>query len=293
MGQGAMFHVKHRQRGVSRGSDGGLARSGGGLVLAMGLLLAACSSPEEISAATAGADAPEPVAAKAPPAKPVAFEDNAEQDGGAREFAYKWPAAVSAIPALAESFTAERDKALAEQKADWATVLEEFPGEDCISCKNLSFSKEWKVVADLPRYLSLSAEMYFYTGGAHGNSGFDALVWDREAGAAITPEEMFTSEAALQDALGDPWCKALKVERMKRMGADFTDDGFFPCPPIADLAVLLGSSDKRAFNRIGLIAAPYVAGSYAEGPYEVTLPVTPAVLAAVKPAYKAAFATGK
>jgi hypothetical protein len=57
--------------------------------------------------------------------------------------------------------------------------------------------------------------------------------------------------------------------------------------------VLLGSSDKQRFNRIGLIAAPYVAGSYAEGPYEITLPVTPAVLAAVKPEYKAAFATPK
>jgi hypothetical protein len=77
------------------------------------------------------------------------------------------------------------------------------------------------------------------------------------------------------------------------MGEDFTDDGFFPCPPITDLTVLLGSSNKQTFNRIGLIAAPYVAGSYAEGPYEVTLPVTPAVLAAVKPEYKAAFALGK
>jgi len=56
--------------------------------------------------------------------------------------------------------------------------------------------------------------------------------------------------------------------------------------------VLLGSSDRKAFNRIGLLAAPYVAGSYAEGTYEVTLPVTPAVLQAVKPEYKAAFALG-
>jgi hypothetical protein len=57
--------------------------------------------------------------------------------------------------------------------------------------------------------------------------------------------------------------------------------------------VLLGSSNKRRFNRIGLIASPYVAGSYAEGQYEVTLPVTPKVLAAVKPEYKAAFALGR
>lgn len=299
-----MFHAKHHaRRGLEalwRGSSAGLARSGAGLALAgTMLLLAACSSPEDVAAATAGADEAAATATATAtasadkPAAAVAFEDNVEKDGGSREFAYKWPAAVSAIPALAERFTAERTKALGEQKTDWDAALADFAGEDCVSCKTLSFAKEWKVVADLPRYLSLSAEMYFYTGGAHGNSGFDALVWDREAEEGVDPEAMFTSEAALQDALGEPWCKALKAERRKRMGADFTDDGFFPCPAIADLTLLPGSSDKRAFNRIGLIAAPYVAGSYAEGAYEVTLPVTPAVLAAVKPAYKAAFATGK
>jgi hypothetical protein len=261
----------------------------------LAVILAGCSAPAD-SAAAAGASATATASANATTqakAGAVAFEDNAEKDGGTREFAYKWPAAASAVPALAERFTTERDKALAEQKADWDSALAEFAGEDCAGCKSLAFSKEWKVVADLPRYLSLSADIYLYTGGAHGNSGFDALVWDREAGAALDPETMFRSEAALQDALGAGWCKALKAERQKRMGADFTDDGFFPCPAIADLTLLPGSSDKQTFNRIGLIAAPYVAGSYAEGPYEVTLPVTQAVLAAVKPEYKAAFALAK
>jgi len=264
-------------------------------VMAAALVLGACSSPEEAAGATATATASADTAATAAPsAKPqaVAFADNAEKDGGTREFAYGWPAQVSAIPALAERFTAERDKVLAEQKADWDASLAEFPGEDCVSCKSLSFSKEWKVVADLPRFLSLSADIYLYTGGAHGNSGFDALVWDRETGAALDTEALFISEAALEDALGASWCKALKAERQKRMGADFVDDGFFPCPDTTQLTVLLGSSHGKAFNRIGLIAAPYVAGSYAEGPYEVTLPVTAKVLAAVKPEYKAAFALG-
>ena len=52
------------------------------------------------------------------------------------------------------------------------------------------------------RFLSLSADMYFYSGGAHGNSGFDALVWDREGQAFFDPKALFRSEAALQDALG-------------------------------------------------------------------------------------------
>ncbi len=57
-----------------------------------------------------------------------------------------------------------------------------------------------------------------------------------------------------------------------------------------ELTPLWGSSNRQAINRIGLIADQYVAGSYAEGPYEITLPVTPAVIAAVKPGNRAAFA---
>lgn len=242
------------------------------------------------ASATAGTTAATATAASA---GAVAFADSASKDGGSREFAYKWPAQVSAIPALANRFTTERESALAEQKAEWIEALTEFAGEDCVSCTSRSYEKTWEVVADLPRFLSLSASIYLYTGGAHGNGNFDALVWDRKAGAAISPTAMFRSEAALQDALGAAWCTALKAERTQRLGEDHIDDDVFSCPAIADLTLLPGSSGKAAFDRIGLIAAPYVAGSYAEGPYEVTLPVTPVVLAAVKPEYKAVFALGK
>lgn len=263
-------------------------------------LLAACSSPEEMAQETGVAKAEAragsgsaAATASANGGGAVAFADNAEDGEAVREFAYAWPAQVSAIPALAARLTAERDGALAEQKADWTAALQEFAGGDCIACVNRGYEKTWEVVADLPRFLSLSASTYAYTGGAHGNGNFDALVWDREAGAAIDPKAMFRSPEALQEALGAGWCKALKAERTERLGEDYSDDSIFTCPPIADLVVLPGSASKTAFDRIGLLAAPYVAGSYAEGPYEVTLPVTPKVLDAVSPEYRAGFALGK
>ena len=266
------------------------------------LLLAACSSPEEIARDT-GVTATTASAPAAPPAPPtpapgkVAFTDNAAKESGkvkaTRDFAYNWPAAVSAVPALAARFAAERDELLAAQKDEWQASLTEFAGQDCASCVNRDFQKTWEVVADGPRFLSLSAAFFEYSGGAHGNGAFEGLVWDREAKAAFDPKTMFRSAAALQDALGAPWCKALKAERAKRIGANYADDGFFECPPVSDLTVLAGSANKRSFDRIGLIAAPYVAGSYAEGAYELTFPVTHKVLAAVKPEYRAAFALGK
>jgi hypothetical protein len=303
----AVFHVKHHARPDKRGSSRGqtgfylatnrargpLRPSVATLTLALGLVLAACSSPADIAAAAA--QTPQAPEAPAVPAKTdkVAFTDNANKDAATREFSYQWPAEVSAVPALVTRFTTERNTLLAEQKAEWTESLAEFADDDCGGCVNRSYEKSWDVVADLPRYLSLSASFYIYSGGAHGNGAYDALVWDREAEAALDPKTMFRSPEDLQEALGASWCKSLKVERAERLGPEYADDGFFQCPPIADLTVLAGSSDGKAFNRIGLLAAPYVAGSYAEGTYEVTLPVTPAVLAALKPEYKPAFALAK
>ncbi|MFU7527707.1 PdaC/SigV domain-containing protein [Qipengyuania sp. ASV99] len=268
-------------------------------LFAAGILpaLIACSSPQDMGeeiAVEEGETAQSVLERRtAAGAKAVAFEDNAESSGGgAREFAYGWPAQVSAIPALAEMLTAQRDAALTAQKSEWEASLAEFAGEECISCTSRGFGKQWEVVADLPRFLSLSAQSYIYSGGAHGNSDFDALVWDRESARAFTPAEMFASTAALDTAVREDYCAALEDERRERRGEYYSanDDVFGDCPGVEELTVLVGSSTGREFDRIGLLAAPYVAGAYAEGPYEVTLPVTAQILAAVRPEYRAAFA---
>jgi hypothetical protein len=77
------------------------------------------------------------------------------------------------------------------------------------------------------------------------------------------------------------------------VGADCGDDPTFPCRAITELVVVPGSAGKLTFDRIGLLAAPYVAGSYGEGSYEVTLPVTAEMVAALKPEYRGYFAPQK
>ena len=263
-------------------------------LISFALSSAACSqSGEETTvppeAPTAGRT-PDSAAGPLDPnaAKAVNFVDNSDQDGGERTFAYSWPAAVSRIPALATRLAKARDEELAGQKAQWQEQLSEFAGEDCVTCKTLSSEVTWKVATDLPDYLSLTADIYLYTGGAHGMSGLDALVWDKKAGREV---ELFASTIALETALGKKLCDALDRERARRRGAPVVrdDEWSTDCPSLNEATVIAGSSNGKTFDRIGVYFGPYVAGAYAEGPYELTFPVTASIIDAVKPEYASAF----
>lgn len=269
----------------------------GATVMAAAVLLAGCSSADEMDeqiAAEQGESAQGTLARRtAADAAPVEFTDNEEKGNAERTFSYSWPRQVSAIPALAAELEADRAEQLAEQKRQWADALEFCP-PDAGACANNAYELGWQVVADLPRYLSLSNSLYMYTGGAHGNSMRGALVWDRETDEGIEPLAMFTSAAALDAAVGDQVCAMLNAEREKRRGGPVTGGGGWgeECVPIADATLFLGSSSGRAFDRLGVYYAPYVAGAYAEGDFEFTVPVSEQVLAAVKPEYRKAFARG-
>jgi len=225
------------------------------------------------------------------PAK-VAFEDDARDGDAVREFAYSWPSEVSAIPELANLLRSERDEALAEQKAEWDRSRAEFAGEDCVSCVGRGYEVTWKVAADIPGWLSLTRDLYLYTGGAHGMSGRTSLVWDRANSVGIDGSELFKSAVALENALGAKLCATLNKEREERRGSpvDPQSDAIFEdCPSLDEASIFVGSSDGKHFDRIGVYFGPYVAGPYAEGSYELDFPVSASVLDAVKPAYAKAF----
>ena len=58
------------------------------------------------------------------------------------------------------------------------------------------------------------------------------------------------------------------------------DDGVFDaCPGVEEATVLVGSANGKTFDRISVWYGPYVAGSYAEGAYELDFPMTAAMLA--------------
>ena len=144
-----------------------------------------------------------------------------EEKTDAYVFSYGWPAAVGEIPPLRGRLTAERNERLENLKQEAAEGQREAKRQG-FEAPPHAFSKDWKVVTDLPRFLSLSADIYTYTGGAHGMSLSDALVWDREAREAIAPIDMFVAEASLDRAAQTRWTGNARRNAVRRSNAATT-----------------------------------------------------------------------
>lgn len=270
---------------------------------AMGLILLAGCKGDPAPATTATASEA-PVEAASEDAGTPTDDASTVPAGGARsekdendlyEFTYSYPDAVGAIPGL----KAALDKQLEAQRAELIASAREDRAEarkDGFPYHAHSYGEDWKVVTSLPGWLSISSEFYTFSGGAHGMSGSDTLLWDRHAETARAPVDLFTSKAALTKALQGPFCDALDKERARRRGAPVVrgdDEMFSDCIDPLDQVVILGSSNGQTFDRIGVLVPPYNAGPYAEGSYEITLGVTGAVMAALKPQYRTSFSLGK
>ncbi|MFB0613543.1 DUF4163 domain-containing protein [Aurantiacibacter poecillastricola] len=256
------------------------------------LFLAACEERE----------APAPLDTPAPPPVPTPQAKGSQPAplGGAREvsertdlflFEYSYPQAAGETQELARWL----DSRLERERNRLAARAEEGRNEardNGFPFNAYSSETAWEVVADLPDWLSMSAELSSYSGGAHPNYGFDTIVWNKERGAAMEPIAFFTSPQALDAAIGQKLCDALNAERAKRRGEavpEGSDDTFDTCIKPDETNLLLGSTNGQSFNRIGIQIAPYLAGPYAEGSYEFTFPVTPEVLETVQEEYRDVF----
>ena len=257
------------------------------------LALAACwdgteSPPSEQPSADSTTPAPTPTASAT--AAPTGANE-VKETNDLYSFTYSWPAAAGNIPALAERLESQLEKSK-RALIDSANKGKEEAESNGFPYNTYYFSEKWKVVASLPGWLSLSGDFSTYTGGAHGNYGRETIVWDKTVGRGFPAIEMFTSPRALGDALGDKLCTALDAERAKKRKGQPKDKGlaeFDKCPSVAEATVLVGSSNGRTFNRIGVWFGPYVAGPYVEGAYELTFGVDQAMIETVKPAYRTAF----
>jgi hypothetical protein len=261
-------------------------------ILALGLAACAPDAPTPAPSATA-APTPSPTASASATAS--------TRSNGARKvseetddylFDYAYPKEAGHIPALAALLDGRMDKDRTELAEQAAEARKDARGAGFPYNKS-SLATEWKVVSDLPGWLSLSGDVASYAGGAHGNHGFDSLVWDKAGGRALEGIALFESPAALDKALGDRLCTALNRERAKRRGEAVkpgSTDEFDKCLSVKEGTVLAGSRGRRKFDRITVQFGPYAAGPYAEGAYELDFNVDAKVLGAVKPEFRDAFA---
>lgn len=275
------------------------------LVLGCLTLLPACSmepdspapSPGGSGAAVSvGGTVPGAIASASATASAAGASRSEKISNDLMEFEYTYPAQAGAIPALKQWFDQDLDKRKRELEEDAKEQRAEAKKEG-YPYRTLGYWATWKTVTDLPGWLSLSAEISTYEGGAHPNHGFEAVLWDKQGSRRFDPDDMFTSEAALSRVIRKDFCRALDRERVKKRGgaASATNEisDFVSCIDPMDSTLILGSSNGKAFDRIGILVPPYEAGPYAEGSYEVTLPVTAAVLATVRPEFRPAFMVGR
>lgn len=268
------------------------------LVLAPLLALSGCDVPPGDGEPVPPATPDVPGTALPTPDAPDTGDD--ESAGGARDvsvvtesflFDFSYPQEAGELPALAAWLDQrmERRRQTMEREANRGRAEAR---ENGFPFNKYSSGTSWEVVADLPGWLSLSAALSSYQGGAHPNYGFDTIVWDKEGERPLEPIAFFTSAEALDDALGERLCDALNGEREKRRGAPVeagSTDSFDSCITPDETNLLLGSSNGRTFNRIGIQIAPYLAGPYAEGSYEFTFNMDEDLLAIVRPEYREAF----
>lgn len=266
------------------------------LLSGLTFMLVACgaSPPADSDVKAQPVQTTAPVVASETTSAPAAEARTEKDSNEIYEFEYSYPAAAAAFPGLKNLL----DQRLADSRSRLATEAQNAKKDaqaDGYPYRTYSVTTSWNVVTQTPRFLSLSSEIYVYSGGAHGMSNSDTLLWDKQVGKAIDPSDLFTDKAALRDAIRQPFCKALDIQRSKkREGEDWkADDMFSECIDPTESTIILGSSNGQAFDRIGVLVAPYEAGPYVEGSYDVTVPVTRAVMEVVKPVYRSAFVPGR
>lgn len=210
-------------------------------------------------------------------------------------FSVVYPKSVEQSPALAEALRAEWSAALARiegaargRQAERAAAA----GEP----HRLSYEAGWRIDADLPEIIAASGTISHYGGGAHGGIEYRAILIDPRRGRQIALADLFQPGFFETDMLGfrlrgvrrvqAAFCRALTAAVRARRGDPVAQAR---CPAVEAQPVTLLCGAGGRIDRMRALLNPYVAGSWAEGPYEIDFPVDAAMMAAIKRRFRPAF----
>jgi hypothetical protein len=207
----------------------------------------------------------------------------------ALEFDYSWPAEAAGIRPLDRRFREDAQRALRRAHKD-AEEDVKLAASQKREFHQHFFSRSWAAVGQSARLLSLESATGTFTGGAHPNSSNGALLWERRLNREIPVASLFLRPRALETLTRTTYCKKLEAERRKRREGEKLGGQFDDCPKYSELAIALFDGDMdHHYDRIRFVASPYVAGPYVEGAYEIDVPVSRQLMAAIKPAYRTSF----
>lgn len=225
----------------------------------------------------------------AQPSDAIVREVNNEHYG----FFASWPQEVATIAPLRKRF--EKDAKDAEAGLIRMAKSENDARDAAKRPANaLQMYHDTKVAGDNAHLLSLLTDGFAYTGGAHGMSGYDGELWDRKKNRTI--KDATTLFADKLQALRAPYCKALDAQRVLVSEGAYTPqpgkkyNDIWDCPSFSTLEIVPVGAPGKPFDRLRIIAAPYIAGPYSDGTYDISFPMTADLIALVKPQYRAAFA---
>jgi hypothetical protein len=202
------------------------------------------------------------------------------------DFEYSWPQEVGAVPALVRHFTQDLRGERRKMLSDARDASRE--KDSALPFRQYSFYRDITTAGQSARLLSLKIETYEFTGGAHGETYSEPFLWDRQRRMKVRLEDMFVSGRAEDRLLRNSFCHHLSDEQTKRNG--WAVAPFENCPKFSELTILPADRNHDGrFDDIRLIADPGVAGSNAEGTYDIPLTVTARFIAAISPEYRSAF----
>lgn len=202
------------------------------------------------------------------------------------DFTYGWPAEVEGLPRLRALLTRDMDRAHREA----AATARETRAARGANYNSQFYNKVWNRAGSTPQLLSMEAATGTDTGGAHPNTTYGAMLWDVQGDRATEVTILLGEPLAGMTAR---YCALLDADRAQRRQEPVIadpDDPFTSCPPLAEQVLVPSDRDGNGrFDTLTVLLAPYVAGPYVEGDYEIELRFEAGDLVAVPAGYAASF----
>ena len=231
--------------------------------------LAACQRREEKA----------PAPAVAADATPVGYESKTPY----ADVKLTLPQTVKATPVLHAALYADMVRDLKQFEEGAQADLTEAGGGSNPYEKSIAFTPG----AETARLVSLARTDFEYTGGAHPNTSFASVIWDKTTNKRLGFGDLFRPGADLA-VLDKALCAAANAAKQARSPgseAATLDGKMWTCPKAVSTPFFLtpGTTPGKA-GGVTFLMGPYQIGPYSDGYYWIALPQS-AFRALLNPAY--------